>query len=515
MNMTLSPLHKAKGVVLVLVALALVVLMGMAALAIDLSHAEVNKTRLQNLADSLALSAAISLNKGDNPTAAEAYARTNTLNLFKNSGGNAETKAAIASTPSLDFEFTFAKITDLSTSTTGDWKLKSDSFWNTNNPNFVRVTSLTTPMNISTWFARVIGFNNMAVSASAVAGTAQESPCDLTPFAMCAGYEAGGGIDTDCTNSSHNALGLLPTGNPDCYGYELNALYCMKEQSASGDPEVCPSPPTADIGAGNFGFLDFSFLDLPKGFPTPVLEHCIAGNSDCRLGCQFKGTVPTKTGETFGQVESGFNTRFGLPGGSLNKAPYLTLYPSDKLTGEQDAARETTPLNTFPYNYRINPYLTNGEPYEIATGVPNPAFVSYVQIPFQEKELNNAHSSYISNPSGIEEQATGKDKRRILAIPFIDCSVPINGKKDVKIVGYGCFYMAREYANVSAEDPKGLVKPYYKFGDISANKRYLYGQFIDPASEPDACIGAGNIVSDVDTGFFKVILYKDPFGGHS
>ncbi len=86
---------------LVLTALSLIVLMGVAALAIDLSHAEVNKTRLQNLADALALSAAISLNKKESSTTfpdkeayAENYAKTTTLPTFKASSGNNEVTLA-------------------------------------------------------------------------------------------------------------------------------------------------------------------------------------------------------------------------------------------------------------------------------------------------------------------------------------------------------------------------------------------------------------------------------------
>jgi len=312
MNTSLASLSKSKGSVLVITALSLVALMGVAGLAIDLSHAEVNKTRLQNLADALALSAAISLNKQNNPTtstdevAAEAYARANTLALFKNSVGNSEIKTAIASGPPLDFIFTFANITDLNASTAGDWKKSVDIAPGDpqNAANFVRVTSLNNPMNISTWFAGVIGFNNMPVSTSAVAGFTPITPCDTAPMMMCAAMDDTGKVkDTDCNNDSNPNAAILGTDN-DCYGYELNALYCLKSTYGGTPDPLCPSPPS-QFGPGNFGWLDLG--------GTPSLKTCAAGDPTCSLNCKFPidpvtklPVVPTQTGEAFGQASQGF-----------------------------------------------------------------------------------------------------------------------------------------------------------------------------------------------------------------
>jgi Flp pilus assembly protein TadG len=466
MNTISTPLRKEKGVVLVLVALSLVVLMGMAGLAIDLSHAEVNKTRLQNLADSLALSAAISLNKNESSFAAQNYATDNTYLAFRNSAGNQEIKDKLAN---LTINYSFA------VDQPGPYVASSSTDFTRR---FARVE--VTNMNIGTWFAGVVGFNNMAVSASAVAGSAPEQPCDVTPFAMCAETEVVGGKvqakDPNCKDNTNSNL------DNDCYGYEIDALYCMKEQNS-----VCISNPThpscaydaacpasGGIGPGNFGFLDFSKLGLPSSIK---LEDCIAGNPDCRTSCKFSNGIPTKTGENFGQVRAGFNSRFGIynPGNLTS-----TQYPPDLFTGQVDAP---APASGSP-DLRFNPPL------------------SQLQTVGSETAVSNAYDNYTNNPANITPVTGGEANRRILAIPFIDCSVDINGKSNTTVVGYGCFYMAREYANDS--NP-------YVFNSISANKKYLYGQFIDDK----ICQGVGKIVSNVDTGFFKVILYKDPFGGHS
>ena len=56
---------KQKGLTLVLVTLAMIILLGFAALAIDVNHALLNKTRLQNAVDTAALSAAVLLDAGN------------------------------------------------------------------------------------------------------------------------------------------------------------------------------------------------------------------------------------------------------------------------------------------------------------------------------------------------------------------------------------------------------------------------------------------------------------------
>ena len=486
MNMTMTPLRKEKGSVLVLTALSLVVLMGVAALAIDLSHAYVNKTRLQNLADSLALSAAISLNKQESSTSipdkeeyAENYAKTITLPTFKAADGNNEVTLGAAS-----FTFTFA--TNWS-ATAGNWQAANAI----NGARFARV-EVTTPMSIPTWFARIMSanFNNMAVSASAVAGATPIAPCDLAPFAMCA---QPGTTDKNCQDNTNNPPGL--PGNNDCYGYEINALYCMKNNSNT-DPVLCPSP--GSIGPGNFGFLDFGSTN--PNVPNPQEKYCIAGDPNCSLNqnnCTLGGTIPVQPGQIFGQVSDGFNTRFNeYPSGNGGKLPSAT-YPPDMVIGNG-------------LNHNANPDLNNGQPATIKVkgkNKPNPLFVNNVQTPGSETATNAAYTNYLNagtaapNAASID-LAAGVNGRRLLAIPFVDCSTLTNGSGNATIVGYGCFFMAREYGNVSVP---------YQYDKTTANTKYLYGEF----TGDNACLGLGKTTSTSNFGFYKVILYKDPFSGHS
>jgi Flp pilus assembly protein TadG len=466
-------IRQQQGAVLVLTALCLLVLIGAAGLAIDIGRTMVNKTIEQNAVDAMALSAAIRLNqKNDSTTNVDEIAAVGegkaTYALFKspNSKGNGEIQGWSDS----NFNFTFAKITDLSTSTLGDWKSANavDSGGNptTLDTNFVRVTS--NARGINTWFAGVVGFPQLAVSSSSVAGTTPITPCDVAPIMMCAEVNptTGDVLDDDCSNDSNPKAAITGADN-DCYGYEINALYCMKQQEGAwSDDPLCPQPPNGPYGAGNFGFLDYD----PPGL-NPSLKYCAAGDPDCALNCRFSTDpatglpiVATKTGQNFGTASQGFNTRFNLYGGGL--AP--EDYPPDLVIGSG----------------------TNGD-------------VSRVQRIGSETELTNIHSIYQSASTDITTNVSlGKKGRRILPVPFVDCRVSIDGKSDVKIVGFGCFMMAREYGNSSQP---------YVYDDIDPAKKFLYGVFVGN----DVCTGVGKANSVNDFGYDKVILYKDPFGGHS
>jgi hypothetical protein len=480
------------GSVLVVTALSLFVIMGMAGLAIDISHAEKNKTQLQNLADSLALSAAISLNKQNDPDNstdeenAETYARTNTFVHFKNSDGNSEIASGIVSSPDTDaddLKFEFA--TTLSVNS-GDWHPANEI----NDAKFVRVA--VDRMDVSTWFANVIGFDEVAVSTSAVAGPVPLQPCDVAPIMMCATLSNPDDLeekpeveDPDCTDNTHNkniTVGMLTedpaTDDPDCYGYELHALYCMKSIIGGTPDPRCPDPP--DIkSAGNFGWLEVG--------GSPPLKACAAGDPDCTLNCKFPidpdtglPTVPTKTGEVYGQAKDGFNTRFNqYPNGGGPDALTPEKYPPDKVIGLEDSGT----------------VKTNGD-------------LTKVQTIGSETMLSpEIYDYYNSTTEDVpSNQDVAKKGRRILPVPFIDCREPINGKEDVKIVGFGCFLMAREYGNVS--------NPYvHKPNPWPANNKYLYGVFL--GSDESICQGVGKTVTNVDYGYYKVILYKDPFSSHS
>ncbi|WP_024297906.1 Tad domain-containing protein [Methylomicrobium lacus] len=469
MYTTLTSLRKAKGSVLVVTALALLVIMGMAALAIDTSHGWTNKTRLQNLADALALSAAISLNKQESSTDypdieeyAEYYAQTTTLPNFKGSFGNQEVTLA-----STDFTFEFAR--DWST-TKADWYAAKDI----NGARFVRVT--TNPLSIDTWFGRILGFNNMAPSATAVAGTTPIVPCsDVLPVIACKGTDSITGkasTDKDCSD-----------GN--CFGYATDTAFCFKSSPTSPTGGlVCPDIPPAYTGGqlgGNFGWMDV-------GAGGADLKACAAGDPTCQKAfCESfaaNGTVTSKTGDV-ASVDQGFNTRFDDYNGSY-KDP--ALYPPDRIVGGKNHTKaynqtrsdqhDLDPVN-FPSDVNIAA-LTNGP---VAT---TDLYRNYYKPMVAAKTASDATHAF-------------RDKRRVLSMPFVDCSAITKNAKgtwDVpsSAVDWGCVFITRPIPVTGSLTP-------------------VYAEVID--NSKDDCMGIGKVISNVDTGIYKVQLYKDPFGGQS
>jgi Flp pilus assembly protein TadG len=503
MNSLKTP-NKQHGAVLVLTALSLFVLMGMAGLAIDIGHTMVNKTIAQNAADAAALSAAIRINQhNDSDTnadeiAAEAEGKA-TYNLFKGSPGNGEISEGLSAD---DLTFTFAKVTDLSTTSLGDWHEAAATNGAgeniTKDTNFVRVT--TAAVNVNAWFAGVVGFPELAVSTSAVAGVTPIAPCDLAPILMCADVDAEGKAkDTNCGDDT-NANGTL-----DCYGYELENLYCMTDTPAGGgggSGSKCALP--GSYGPGNIGLLTFDkmFPDIEvKGGGGALIQECLAGNPECQNLCESSSpnSAITKPGGTTGPFVSGIDSLFN------NDHPELG-YPSDTVTGYGDmeggASTEPT-LVTYADVEEIK-----GSGYLIpTTGIPLDDFNDAEGINPFEKYVNFTHQA--GADSHASEDAV--DKKRVFSVPFVDCSkwgteTPSDdeeceskkgsGTTCLPIVGYGCFWVAA---------------PTEKQGSYNL----LLGAFIGNKFEDKLCQTTGNAVSDKDYDFYKVILYKDPYGGHS
>ena len=181
MKSQINPVQKENGAILVFTALALALMMGMAGLAVDFSHAYTNKTRLQNLADSLALSAAISLLNGESDGAfpdkeafAENFAKTKTLPAFSASSGNSEISNISAS--DLTFRFAASLSKD-----EADW-LAAGAI---DDAKFVRVDIA--DLSINTWFMPVLSiiipgnYDDIDVDSSAVAGAVSTITCESAP----------------------------------------------------------------------------------------------------------------------------------------------------------------------------------------------------------------------------------------------------------------------------------------------------------------------------------------------
>ncbi len=252
--------HSQRGSVLVLVTLSMVVLLGMAGLALDMGHVYLMKTRLQNALDAAALSGAKTLDITHDPAQAEIDAR-NTFSINAGDDLN-ETGLALTAVEFSDILFDPAQAL---------------------NPQYIRVSLIDyqRPM----WFAHILPNvgNFKRVSATAVAGPTPVlgEICDILPVMVC-GDPAG---DDDCTDGA-------------CYGYNFDPDSREETVLKTGSKDGW------DVGPGNFQLIR---LGDSKG-GADIRENLAGSYENC---FNTDDDIETEPGNTVGPVAQGLNTRFG------------------------------------------------------------------------------------------------------------------------------------------------------------------------------------------------------------
>lgn len=273
---------RQRGAAMIFVVIGLLSMILMAALALDVGHATLNKARLQNATDAAALAAAKVIDSTHSTILANAAAIT-AFGNNANSSGDAELAAAYANgAGSVAVAVTFSATLPPFTpgSSTGP---------------YVRVaaTGFTRP----TWLASLGGITQMTVSATAVAGPSPtvNNACNIVPFLVC--------------------------GTPGAtnFGYTINQPWVLK-QSAPGNP--------SEVGPGNFQLIQLG------GSGANVVRQNIAGSF---TGCASTGnTVQTQPGNETGPTAQGLNTRFGDYTGPMGGTQ--SQYPPDVITTQQSPA---------------------------------------------------------------------------------------------------------------------------------------------------------------------------------
>ncbi len=196
------PRAKQRGTVLIMLAIGLVAMLATMGLALDLGHAHVNQTRLQNAVDAAALSGAKTLNQFKNSVLAGSHA----IETF-----NQHLEGELAQqelVPKVEFSNT------LSPFVAGG-----------SDPRYIKVSvqQYEMPVVLASVLPEVT--NIFTLKSSAVAGPMPLGGgqiCDIAPLLMC-----GNPADTDCTDGS-------------CYGFELNKEeeLCLKaSESGKGKDE--------------------------------------------------------------------------------------------------------------------------------------------------------------------------------------------------------------------------------------------------------------------------------------
>ena len=250
--------NRQKGLVLVMVTAAMLSLIGIAALSIDVSHAVLNKTRLQNSVDAAALAAAVVLDgQGSNTDATGAV--NSTLTNMAGATGNDE------------MDFSSASV---SVEYSNDPSIFPQAGYNSSLDTFVRVTISSYPLD--NFFAHLFGVNKQ-LRVSAVAGPSTAAiDVNVVPMAVCEGSE------------------------PGVNGYTPGNLYPLKV----ADQKL------SSMGSGNFQLLDF-------GSGSSTVRQALAG--DYVGSVAIGDTITTQPGNSVGPVGQGLNTRFGVySGGGLS-----------------------------------------------------------------------------------------------------------------------------------------------------------------------------------------------------
>jgi len=267
--------YRQHGVAMPLVVIGLVAILAIAGLALDGSHAFVNKTRLQNTVDAAALAAAKVYDQTADTVPSNAAANS----IFgQNTDGNGNFE--------IDNAYDSGNIT-----VTVQWSQTLNPFTPSGIGPYVRV--IAAGFDMATGLSGVLGITDIPITASAVAGPspAIDSACNIAPILVCA---------NDLTDPY--------------YGFNQDDLMVLKPSPGDHD----------DVGPGNYKLLR---LDCPGG---DCVRDAMAGQYDaCATTDQ---TVDTEPGVTAGPTSQGFNTRFGQYAGPIGPDDY----PPDVVVEQPD-----------------------------------------------------------------------------------------------------------------------------------------------------------------------------------
>ena len=267
---------RQQGMVLILVTVGMLTIIVMGGLALDVSHALLNKSRLQNTVDAAALSAAKTLDQ----TADTTQARAAAIALFTNNAGtagNGEMATGIdASEVVVEFSATLEPF-NVGSSPAEYVRVRVENF------------------TLGSWLIQLMGIDAKIVRASAVSGPTPTVDCGLVPLIVCGDPDAGGPL----------------------WGYEPQQLSVLKGSSSSGSQ-------AGPIGPGNF---QLAAMGSPG---ANQLRQNLAGGSSV---CLVDDVVTTEPGNAVGPVAQGLNTRLNIYTGPVSRS----TYPPDVVVEQQGA----------------------------------------------------------------------------------------------------------------------------------------------------------------------------------
>lgn len=302
-NQWIKPVYcKQKGALLPLFAISVLAVLGMAGLALDMSHAHLQKTRLQNSLDAAALSAAKVLDQTGNTLVADLAAR----DLFAANAaqpGNAALDDGLADgTLTLAIEFSSSLNPFIPATVPA---------------RYVRVRA--EGLDVDHWFAPLLGFNRTDIPGTAVAGPSPTlgNVCNVAPMMVCGTPPASAPVGTT-------------------YGYSRGDVEMLK--IGAGD--------ASSVGNGNFYLVR---LDGSAGGAD--VREAAAGKYENCLGTGE--AIETEPGNTVGPFAQGINTRLGIYKGPVS----ADEYPPDWFT-DHDNYTETNYQDGVEPGYDLDWYLS-------------------------------------------------------------------------------------------------------------------------------------------------------------
>ncbi|MGR2769430.1 pilus assembly protein TadG-related protein [Photobacterium ganghwense] len=263
---------RQRGIVAIFATIAMAVLIGAGALALDVGNMLLSKGKLQNLADSAALSAAKTLDLGG--TQAEAIA-AGTLAITDNLASDNYRSVSIEDT---DIIFEFSEQLPFDPTTTSE------------DATYVRVRI--EGVDIPDFLVTIFNID-MIARASAVAGpsTTLSRTCNIVPLSICEG-------DSDPSTIS---------------GYSQHSLHVLKASTSSN----------SEVGSGNFMAITLTDADGNSQTGANAYRDALAGKYDSCLNATEGEMITTETGNMVGPTLA-VDTRFGIYSGGLRASEYVS-----------------------------------------------------------------------------------------------------------------------------------------------------------------------------------------------
>jgi hypothetical protein len=380
------------GAILPLFAIGMLAILVMAGLALDTSHALLNKSRLQNTVDAAALAGAEVLHQG---TGAIGDARQSSFDMFDDNAdgdGNGELKAS--SDVEIYVEFS-AGLKPFTPGATQDEAMYVR----------VRAENFTMPA----WLISLLNINEKVVRASAVAGPSPTlgAACDLVPLIVC-----GVPLAADGGGAANN------------WGYTPGNITVLKSGSKNGTD-------SGPIGPGNF---QLAKLGAPG---SNVLSQNLAGGYQ---GCAEIGkTVDTQPGNSTGPITTGLNARFQ----ASPKKKYEDFAP-DVINKQQDSRLRVDTKDDDIYS-NDDIYL-GPDPVPVVTGADlDFNYDNYTTRLADKTQYNYDH---------VSDDGIGEYGRRNLTVIIADCDDhEVNGANTMDILGFGCYFLLQDILEASEKDP--------------------------------------------------------------